>query len=116
MNVLVLNCGSSSVKFQIIQTDLEAIKNDQDKMLAKGYLERIGSQAIITLQATGHPPLRTAEPIRDHKAALNYIIRWINDPNTMIEGIKDLSDIHAIGHRIVHGAERLKNLSLLMMK
>jgi len=108
MNVLVLNCGSSSVKFQIIQTDLEAIKNDQDKMLAKGYLERIGSQAIITLQATGHPPLRTAEPIRDHKAALNYIIRWINDPNTMIEGIKDLSDIHAIGHRIVHGAERLK--------
>ncbi len=113
MNILVLNCGSSSVKFQIIQTDLEAIKNDQDKMLAKGYLERIGSQAIITLQSSGRPPLRTAEPIRDHKAALNYIISWINHPDTQIEGIKDTSDIHAIGHRIVHGAERLKKSVLI---
>ncbi len=113
MNVLVLNCGSSSLKFQIIQTDLESIKNDEDKMLAKGYIERIGSQAIITFHATGRTPLRTAEPIRDHKAALNYIIRWINNPDTLIEGIRDLSDIHAIGHRIVHGAERLKKSILI---
>ncbi|MCX7879644.1 MAG: acetate kinase [Ignavibacteria bacterium] len=107
MNVLVLNCGSSSLKFQIIQTDLEAIKNDQDKVLARGVIERIGSQAIITLRAVGQPALKTAEPIRDHKAALNYIINWITDPNTKIEGIKELSDIHAIGHRVVHGAEQL---------
>lgn len=113
MNILVLNCGSSSLKFQIIQTDLEAIKNDEDKMLAKGYIERIGSQAIITLQAIGKTQLRTAEPIRDHKAALNYIIRWINNPETQIEGIRDLSDIHAIGHRIVHGAERFKKSILI---
>ncbi|MGB9770830.1 MAG: acetate/propionate family kinase [Candidatus Kapaibacteriota bacterium] len=113
MNVLVLNCGSSSLKFQIIQTDLEAIKNDQDKMLAKGYIERIGSQAIITLQATGHLPLRTAEPIRDHKSALNFVIKWITDPNTKIESISDLTDIHAIGHRIVHGAEKLKKSVLI---
>lgn len=113
MNILVLNCGSSSLKFQIIQTDLEAIKNDEDKMLAKGYIERIGSQAIITLQAIGKTQLRTAEPIRDHKAALNYIIHWINDPETQIEGIRDLSDIHAIGHRIVHGAEHLKKATLI---
>jgi acetate kinase len=113
MNVLVLNCGSSSLKFQIIQTDLEAIKNDQDKTLAKGYIERIGSQAIITLQATGKPPYRTAEPIRDHKAALNYVIKWITNPNTQIEGITDITDIHAIGHRIVHGAEKLKKSILI---
>lgn len=113
MNILVLNCGSSSLKFQIIQTDLEAIKNDEDKMLAKGYIERIGSQAIITLQAIGKTLLRTAEPIRDHKAALNYIIRWINNPETQIEGIRDLSDIHAIGHRIVHGAERFKKSTMI---
>ncbi len=113
MNILVLNCGSSSLKFQIIQTDLEAIKNDQDKMLAKGYIERIGSQAIITLQAIGRPPLRTAEAIRDHKHALNYVINWITNPNTQIEGISDLSDIHAIGHRIVHGAERFKKSTLI---
>lgn len=113
MNILVLNCGSSSLKFQLIQTDLEAIKNDQDKMLAKGYIERIGSQAIITLQATGKPPLRTAEPIRDHKTALNYIIHWITKEDTKIEGIRDLSDIHAIGHRMVHGAEKLKRSVLI---
>jgi len=113
MNILVLNCGSSSLKFQIIQTDLEAIKNDQDKTLAKGYIERIGSQAIITLQATGKPPYRTAEPIRDHKAALNYVIKWITNPNTQIEGITDITDIHAIGHRIVHGAEKLKKSILI---
>lgn len=113
MNILVLNCGSSSLKFQIIQTDLEAIKNDQDKMLAKGYIERIGSQAIITLESVNKPPLRTAEPIRNHKAALNFIIRWITDENSGIEGIRDLSDIHAIGHRMVHGAEKLKRSVLI---
>lgn len=107
MNILVLNCGSSSLKFQVIQTDLEAIKTDQDKILAKGYIERIGSQALITLQATQKTPFRTAEPIRDHKAALNYLLKWITDENTKIEGIRDLSDIHAIGHRMVHGADKL---------
>lgn len=113
MNILVLNCGSSSLKFQIIQTDLEAIKNDEDKMLAQGYIERIGSQAIINLQVIGKTQLRTAEPVRDHKSALNYIIRWITNPETQIEGIRDISDIHAIGHRIVHGAERLKKSILI---
>lgn len=113
MNILVLNCGSSSLKFQIIRTDLEAIKNDQDKMLAKGYIERIGSQAIISLESANKPPLRTAEPIRNHKAALNYIIHWIADENSEIEGIRDLSDIHAIGHRMVHGAEKLKHSVLI---
>lgn len=113
MNVLVLNCGSSSLKFQIIQTDLEAIKNDQDKMLAKGYIERIGSQAIITLQATGQLPFRTAEPIRDHKSALNFVLKWITNPNTKLEGVSDLSDIHAVGHRLVHGGERLKKSVLI---
>lgn len=113
MNILVLNCGSSSLKFQIIQTDLEAIKYDQDKMLAKGYIERIGSQAIITLESVNKPPLRTAEPIRNHKDALNFIIRWITGENAQIEGIRDLSDIHAIGHRMVHGAEKLKRSVLI---
>ncbi len=81
--------------------------------MQKGYIERIGSQAIITLQATGHPPLRTAEPIRDHKSALQYVLKWITNPETKIEGITDLTDIHAIGHRIVHGAEKLKKSVLI---
>ncbi len=108
MNILVLNCGSSSLKFQIIETDLEHIENDSDKTLAKGLIERIGSQSIITFKACGHHPFKSAEPLRDHKAALNYAIKWITNPESQIPGINELTDIHAIGHRVVHGSERFK--------
>ena len=56
MNVLVLNCGSSSLKFQVIVTDLKSIEQNTDKRLAKGLIERIGSEALITTQAGDHPP------------------------------------------------------------
>ena len=108
MNILVLNCGSSSLKFQIIETDLQRIEHDTDIMLAKGLIERVGSQSIITFQAEGQAPFKSAEPLRDHKQALNYAIKWITNPETRIPGINDLSDIHAVGHRCVHGAERFK--------
>jgi acetate kinase len=108
MNIFVLNCGSSSIKFQIIETDIDQIKNDTDKMLAKGLIERVGSQAIISFQAEGKPPVKQAAAIRDHRAGLLYAIKWITDPDTGIPGIKTIEDIHAIGHRCVHGAERFK--------
>ncbi len=106
MNILVLNCGSSSLKFQIIQTDLEIIEKDADRMLAKGLIERIGSQAVVTLQATGQPPVKRAAPLRDHRAALDHIIKWIISTDSQIPSIQSLADIHAVGHRVVHGAER----------
>ena len=106
MNILVLNCGSSSLKFQIIKTDLEMIEKDADITLAKGLIERVGSQALITLQSEGHSTLKQATPLRDHKAALNYVINWITDPETGIPGISKIEDIHAIGHRCVHGGEQ----------
>jgi acetate kinase len=108
MNIFVLNCGSSSLKFQIIETDIDLIKQDTDKMLAKGLIERVGSQAIITFQAEGKPPVKQAVAIRDHRAGLLYVIKWITDPDTGIPGIKTIEDIHAVGHRCVHGAERFK--------
>jgi acetate kinase len=113
MNVLVLNCGSSSLKFQIIQTDLQIIEKDADKQLAKGLIERIGSQALVTLQATGKSPVKHAAPLRDHKAALDHIIKWIISEEAQIPGIQSLHDIHAIGHRVVHGAERFTNSTLI---
>ncbi len=108
MNIFVLNCGSSSLKFQIIETDLDLIKEDKDRTLAKGLIERVGSQAIITFQVEGQPPFKQASPLRDHRAALNYVIKWITDPETEVPGIRSLEDIHAIGHRVVHGEERFK--------
>jgi len=115
MNVFVLNCGSSSLKFQIIETDADLIKKDADKQLAKGLIERIGSEAIITYQVGDDPPFKGAAPLRDHKAALAHAVTWMTAPETRIEGISSLADIHAVGHRVVHGAERFKG-SLLIDK
>ncbi|MDQ1267335.1 MAG: acetate kinase [Bacteroidota bacterium] len=105
MNIFVLNCGSSSLKFQIIATDLEMIEKDADKQLAKGLIERVGSQALITMQVVGNPPLKAAVPLRDHRAALNYVIQWLSSPEVKLPGITGIEDIHAIGHRMVHGGE-----------
>ena len=70
MNVLVLNCGSSSVKFQLISTDLERIEQDADRRLAHGLIERVGGAGIVTFTAEGNAPKRFAEPIRDTRAAV----------------------------------------------
>jgi len=106
MNILVLNCGSSTVKFQIIQTDIDLIENNADQRLAGGLIERIGSQSLITLGAEGRPKVRLALPLRDHRAALDYITRWIISPDSKINNINSLTDIHAVGHRVVHGGEK----------
>jgi len=113
MNVFVLNCGSSSLKFQIIETDADRIATDTDRQLAKGLIERVGSEAIVTLQADDRPALKHAAPLRDHKAALAHVIEWVTAPDTNIPGVRSLSDIHAIGHRVVHGAERFTGSILI---
>ncbi|MBI5243110.1 MAG: acetate kinase [Elusimicrobia bacterium] len=108
MNILVLNCGSSTVKFQLIETDSDLIKADKDRRLAGGLLERIGSQSLITLQAEGQRPVKKAAPLRDHKAAVDMILKWIISQDSKIEQIKTLSGIQAVGHRVVHGGERFR--------
>jgi len=113
MNILVLNCGSSSLKFQIIQTDVESIEHNTDRRLAGGTLERVGSQSLITLQSEGQPKQRQAAPLRDHRAALDFVLRWIVSPGSSIKDIHALADIHAVGHRIVHGGERF-TMSVLL--
>jgi len=108
MNVLVLNCGSSSVKFQIVDTDLDKIGSDTDSRQARGVIERVGSHALITLHAEGRGKVVEDAPIRDHRAAVDRIIRWIVSPESGIPGIRSLADLHAVGHRVVHGGERFK--------
>lgn len=105
MNVLVLNCGSSSIKFQLIATDLEVIERDADRELARGQVERIGSEAILTLRAQGRTPERLATPLRDHRQALDHVLRWLVAPATGV--LSTLADVHAVGHRVVHGGEKL---------
>ncbi|MDD8030771.1 MAG: acetate kinase [Acidobacteriota bacterium] len=107
MNVFVLNCGSSSVKFQIINTDLDMFENDSDHRVAKGLIERVGKDdAIIRLEAEGQEAVKAVEPIHDHREAILRIKKWMEDPNTKIQGIHSWDDIQAIGHRVVHGGEK----------
>lgn len=108
MNVLVLNCGSSSVKFQLIATDLEQIADNSDHRLARGNIERIGGEAIVTLQAEGRASQRSTAALRDTRAAVDLIVHWACAENSGLEGIQSIADIHAIGHRVVHGGERFR--------
>jgi len=108
MNVFVINAGSSSLKFQVIATDLERIRQDQDELLCRGQVERIGGQAIITVQNRAGPQQKLTAPIRDVSAALDYVLRWLASDGSGIDGIRSLGDIHAAGHRVVNGGELFK--------
>jgi acetate kinase len=112
MNILVLNCGSSSLKFQIIDTDLEGIASNADKSLAYGQIERIGGAAVVSFTAEGKEPERSALPIRDLRTALEKVLNWIMESDSITE-IQGPADIHAIGHRVVHGGEKFKQSVLI---
>ena len=112
MNILVLNSGSSSLKFQLIATDLERIRLDQDARLLKGEVERIGGEAIITLQARDARKTITA-PIRDMGAALDFVIRWIASDESGLAEVRGPADVHAVGHRVVHGGERFSESAVI---
>ena len=105
MNILVLNCGSSSVKFQFIATDLELIAGNRDLRLARGSLERVGGEAIVSLQSEGKEAQRSTAKLRDTRAAVDLIVRWACS-EAGIAQIQSVADIHAVGHRVVHGGER----------
>ncbi len=113
VNVLVLNCGSSSLKFQLVATDLDLIERDEDRLLAAGVIERIGSESLITVRVPGAPVLKQTAPLRDHRLALEYVIRLFASGEVHADGAASLDDIHAIGHRIVHGGEKLTKSALI---
>jgi acetate kinase len=112
MNVLVLNAGSSSLKFQLIRTDADRMADDTDERLARGVIERIGGEAFITFQAGRAPPLRDTRPVRDHRTAVEAALRWMASPDSgaPIEGIRE---IDAVGHRVVHGGETFRRSVLV---
>ncbi|HUQ34341.1 MAG TPA: acetate kinase [Pyrinomonadaceae bacterium] len=113
MNILVLNCGSSSIKFQLIATDLEQIAGNSDQRLARGMIERIGGEAVITLQAMGREAQTSTAPLRDTRAAVELIIRRACSEDSGIEKVRSVADVHAVGHRVVHGGERFTHSVLI---
>src|SRR4051794_33890929 len=102
MNILVLNCGSSSLKFQLIALAPPTSQLGSTRRLAKGLIERIGGQAIVNLQVGTGATRKSTVPLRDHTAAVELLTRWACAPESGIEGISSVADIHAVGHRVVH--------------
>jgi acetate kinase len=113
MNILVLNCGSSTIKFQLITTDLDLIEKNADRRLARGAIERIGGEAIISLQTGDGTSQRTTAALRDIRAAVDFIIRWAAAAETGVKEISSVADIHAVGHRVVHGGEHFTHSVLI---
>ena len=97
MNVLVINCGSSSLKFQLINSDTEAV-------LAKGLCERIGIDGRLTYQPAGGEKAITDKAMPTHTEAIQFVIDALTDTDTGV--VKSLEEIGAVGHRVVHGGEK----------
>ena len=110
MNVVVLNCGSSSLKFQLIETSLEHISKDADVCKARGLVDRIGSQALVSFQATGGISTKETAPIRDHKQAIDRAVSWFLNESKLLGSASDLG---GVGHRVVHGGEQFQKSVLI---
>ena len=105
MNILVINCGSSSLKFQLIDSKSEQV-------IAKGLCERIGIEGSrIVYQKPGMDKKITQEPMEDHKVAIRMVIDALTDAETGV--VSSLSEIGAVGHRIVHGGEKFAASTLI---
>ena len=105
MNILVINCGSSSLKFQLIDSETE-------KCIAKGLCERIGIEGSqITYTPDGGEKEQTVTPMPDHTEAIRLVLEALTNEKTGV--VKSLDEIGAVGHRIVHGGEKFSESVLL---
>jgi acetate kinase len=109
MIVLVLNCGSSTVKFQLIETDEKKIASDTDRVLAKGSADWVGETTVLTLQSGEGNRTRQEHPKLLPDQALELILEWIVSVESAIPEVRTADDIGGVGHRIVHGGEMFKS-------
>ena len=108
MIILVINCGSSSIKYQL----LDMKSDDVYELLAKGIVEKIGlPEGKLTHKPTGKEPYRVEQPIADHKVGMKLLLEALVDPGHGVLGSFD--DIEAVGHRIVQGADFFSGSTLV---
>lgn len=104
MNVLVINCGSSSLKYQLINSDSEEV-------LAKGLCERIGIDGRLVYQKAGCDKEITEAPMPTHKEAIQMVLDALVNEKT--GAIASLAEVNAVGHRIVHGGEKFASSAVI---
>ena len=108
MNILVINCGSSSLKYQLINSDTEAV-------LAKGLCERIGIDgSLLTHTPAGKDKVTVETPMPNHTVAVKLVIDALTDAGHGV--VQSLDEINAVGHRVVHGGENLRPPSSSMRR
>jgi len=112
MKVLVLNCGSSSVKFQVIETSLEMIEANTDSMLARGLVEKIGlSDSRLAIEVEGRKPYQEISEILEHRTAVERVLKVLVHPEHGV--LKSVKELEAVGHRVVHGGEKFASSVLV---
>jgi len=104
MNVLVINCGSSSLKFQLIASETE-------KALAKGLCERIGIDGVLVYQPETGEKVKADKPMPTHLEAIQCVIEALTDPEHGV--VNSLDEIKAVGHRVVHGGDKFSSSVVL---
>jgi acetate kinase len=111
VRVLVVNCGSSSVKFQLVETDAESARAGTDRALAKGLVENIGGTAVLKFEVPGRKPVKETAEIPEHKSAVDRILDFVTHAENGV--VRDRREVAAVGHRVVHGGERFKASALI---
>ncbi len=107
MNILVLNCGSSSIKYQVI-----GMNESCHKLLAKGLVERIGlPEGVLTHRPVGKTQIEKHQPIPDHNVGIDLILKALTDPEHGV--IASLDELNAVGHRVAHGGEFFSGSALV---
>lgn len=104
MKILVVNAGSSSLKYQLFDMD-------SGNVLAKGICERIGIDGAITHKRPGKEKYYTNASLPDHKAAIELVLKILCDSQLGV--ISSIDEIGAVGHRVAHGGEKLRNSSII---
>ena len=105
MNVLVLNAGSSTLKFQLVRTDQERMATGADERLARGQYDRIGGETIYAVSTKDGATIRGTAPLRDHRGAIEHLLTWLASDSSGVP-ISSIAEIEAVGHRVTHGGER----------
>ncbi len=113
MNILVLNSGSSSLKFQVIATDIEQITQGKDVRLCRGEIEGLGGKATVKIQHGSAAAKTVTTSLQGIEEALEYLVQNILNRRSESSEIRSTADIHAIGHRVVHGGELFKESALI---
>lgn len=112
MNVLVLNAGSATLKFQVVSTDDASIANDSDVKLARGQVERIGGESVLTVRGKDGPSRTVTATLPDLRAAVDWVVAHVTSADSG-SGLGSRADIHAVGHRVVHGGEQFTRSALI---